>query len=44
MVPHPGEGDGGVERNPPGREHPVKEVVELLPDQEAPLRDQVPHL
>ena len=44
VVAHPGEGDGGVEGNPPVRGEPVQKVVQLLPQQERLLVHQVAHL
>ena len=44
VVAHPGEGDGGVEGNPPVRCEPVEEVVKLFPKQERLLVHQVSHL
>ena len=44
MVAHPGEGDGGVEGNPPVRGEPVEEIVKLFPKQERLLVHKVAHL
>ena len=44
VVAHPGEGDGGVEGNPPAGGKPVKQVVQLFPKQERLLVHQVSHL
>ena len=44
VVAHSGEGDGGVEGNPPVGGEPVQKVVQLLPQQERLLVHQVAHL